>query len=113
MRSGCADWRGGSRLRRYLCPRELSAPLGCVGRGLGAHSEAVDWRVERPVMYRQIDGLGAPSVTSVLDDAIVGDNNLDWVTPCEDGTRSAQCYKADQHEDWRARRSRELSTARP
>jgi hypothetical protein len=27
------------------------------------------------------DGLGAPSVTSVLDDAIVGDNNLDWVTP--------------------------------
>jgi hypothetical protein len=32
-------------------------------------------------MYRQIDGLGAPSVTSVLDDAIVGDNNLDWVTP--------------------------------
>jgi hypothetical protein len=32
-------------------------------------------------MYRQIDGLGAPSVASVLDDAIVGDNNLDWVTP--------------------------------
>jgi hypothetical protein len=32
-------------------------------------------------MYRQIDGLGAPSVTSVLDDAIVGDHNLDWVTP--------------------------------
>ena len=32
-------------------------------------------------MYRLIDGLGAPSVTSVLDDAIVGDNNLDWVTP--------------------------------
>jgi hypothetical protein len=38
-------------------------------------------RVERPVMYRQTDGLGAPSVTLVLDDAIVGDNNLDWVTP--------------------------------
>jgi hypothetical protein len=27
------------------------------------------------------DGLGAPSVTSVLDDAIVGDNNVDRVTP--------------------------------
>ena len=43
--------------------------------------EAVKRRIERPAMYRHIDGLGAPSVTSVLDDAIVGDNNLDWVTP--------------------------------
>jgi hypothetical protein len=24
---------------------------------------------------------GAPSVTSVLDDRVVGDNNLDWVSP--------------------------------
>ena len=43
--------------------------------------EPVNGRVERPDMYRQTDGLGAPSVTSVLDDAIVGDNNFDWVTP--------------------------------
>jgi hypothetical protein len=26
-------------------------------------------------------GVGAPSVTWVLDDDVVGDNNLDWVTP--------------------------------
>jgi hypothetical protein len=50
-------------------------------------SDALSRRVERPVMYRQIDGLGAPSVTSVLDDAIVGDNNLDWVLRHE-GARS-------------------------
>ena len=49
-------------------------------------------------------GVGAPSVTSVLDDSdVVGDNNRIWVSPLE-GARSRHCYKAVQHECWRATR---------
>jgi hypothetical protein len=51
------------------------------GRGWCSQASLWSRRVERPDMYRQTDGSGAPSVTSVLDDAIVGDNILDWVTP--------------------------------
>jgi hypothetical protein len=49
-------------------------------------------------------GVGAPSVTSVLDDAdVVGDNNRVWVSPLE-GARSHHCSEAVQHECWRAAR---------
>src|ERR1700732_2892800 len=49
-------------------------------------------------------GVGAPSVTSVLDDSdVVGDNNRTWVSPLE-GARSHHCSKAVQHECWLATR---------
>jgi hypothetical protein len=49
-------------------------------------------------------GVGAPSVTSVLDESgLVGDNNRVWVSPLE-GARSHHCSEAVQHECWRAAR---------
>jgi hypothetical protein len=40
--------------------------------------------------------------------SVVGDNNLDWVSPVL-GARSRQCLKAVQHGCWWARRWRELA----
>jgi hypothetical protein len=49
-------------------------------------------------------GVGAPSVTSVLDErGVVGDNNRIWVSPLV-GARSRHCSEAVQHECWRATR---------
>jgi len=57
--------------------------------------------------------MGAPCVTWVLDERVVGDNISDWVSPTVVGARSRQCLKAVQHGCWRARRSRELTARRP
>src|SRR5260370_361 len=49
-------------------------------------------------------GVGAPGVTSVLDErGVVGDNNRIWVSPLA-GARSRHCSEAVQHECWRATR---------
>jgi hypothetical protein len=48
----------------------------------------VSRRIVRPVCSGGVDGLGGPSVASVLDDATVGDNDLDWVTPCHSAVGS-------------------------
>ena len=46
-----------------------------------------------------VEGLvaGAPCVTWVLDDRVVGDNISDRVSPTMVGARSRQCSKAVQH----------------
>jgi hypothetical protein len=44
----------------------------------------------------RLDGAGAPCVTWVLDEHVVGDYISDWVSPTM-GARSRQCLKAVQH----------------
>jgi hypothetical protein len=56
---------------------------------------------------------GALSVSWVLDDPVVGDNDLDWVTPVVLGVRSARCFEAVQRGRRRACEWKELSTAGP
>ena len=53
--------------------------------------------------------VGAPSVSWVRDDrGVVGDNNLDWVTPGW-GPRSPRCLEAVEHWCWRAWTWQELT----
>lgn len=64
-------------------------------------------------MGRGAGGAGAPCVTWVLDDHVVGDNISGWVSPDGAGTRSRRCIKAVQHGCWQARRFQELTARRP
>ena len=45
----------------------------------------------------RLGGAGAPCVTWVLDEFVVGDYISDWVSPTIVGPRSRQCSKAVQH----------------
>ena len=61
----------------------------------------------------RLGGAGAPCVTWVLDELVVGDDISDWASPTIVGGRSHQCWEAVQHGCWRARRLRELTARRP
>ena len=60
----------------------------------------------------RLAGAGAPCVTWVLDELVVGDYISDWVSPTM-GARSRQCLKAVQHGCWPACAWRELTARRP
>jgi hypothetical protein len=63
-------------------------------------------------LWAEAGWCGAPCVTWVLDELVVGDNISDRVSPTMMGARSHQCSKAVQHGCWRARRLPELTTRR-